>query len=488
MSCMRDQVLWLAASLITLDCSAATSGPSVSELLDRYTQALDATQSFRDTYEEVVDFSYRTSQSMEGKQFKRGQNRADGRARVYCQQYIWGDFNPKNRDLPESAPRYNLRIVEADTTRYVHATAVNNPRVKGTAYFQPAKQDPALFNMETFAGSYGYLACDKRLDVVLRAAKRISIRPATEIVNGVACHVIDARTAYGRYTVWLDPTHGYNAAKVTRKATGGDKESEWLMPKGDHASGSVVITRFDQVGGVWVPVEADQETVYTSGELFRRSRSHYQRANVVLDPDHDKLGSFANPLEHPANDPELNNETRVSILLPSSVSVKASWQDGKIVDASGKVIDISQLWPNTEKSLLDTPLPALTDLSKDLSQLEISDKPLLVCLCDLQQRSSRNNLSRLARKVDALSVEGLAIVVVQVSPMDLKRYQNWLKNANIDLPIHICEGDFDLKKADWATKGLPWLILTDKSHIVRAEGFTVDELDLRIGELEHPSP
>ena len=144
----------------------------------------------------------------------RGRNRADGRARVYCQQYIWGDFNPQNRNLPESNPRYNLRIVEAYNKRYVHARAINNPDVKGTASFQPANEDPALLNMQTYAGCYGYLGCDKRLDVVLREAKQISMRSTAEMVNGIACHVIDADTQYGRYTVWLDPAHGYNAAKI----------------------------------------------------------------------------------------------------------------------------------------------------------------------------------------------------------------------------------------------------------------------------------
>jgi hypothetical protein len=251
--------------------------------------------------------------------------------------------------------------VEAYNKRYVHARAINNPDVKGTAYFQPANEDPALLNMQSYAGCYGYLGCDKRLDVVLREAKQISMRSTAEMVNGIACHVIDADTQYGRYKVWLDPAHGYNAAKISRTATGGYKESEHLMPQGDHASGFVVITRFEQVGGVWFPVEADQETAYTSGRLFRRSHSHYKRANIVLNPDHDKLGSFDNPLEHPANDPELKEGTHVSIILPNSVGVKATWQDGKVIDESGKVIDVSELWDTTKLSLLNTPLPALTE-------------------------------------------------------------------------------------------------------------------------------
>ncbi|MHC4351736.1 MAG: hypothetical protein ACYS0H_03375 [Planctomycetota bacterium] len=460
---------------------AASQAASVPELLQRYTQALDATESFTDAYEEVSDYSYRMpdgSRVAKGRRFARGQHRADG-ARLYMQNYYWGDFNPKLMDLPESDSRYNLRI-EADGRHYNHSTAVNDPRVKGTAALQPAHQDKAAITIGTYSGIYGFLGSDERLDAVLRGAKRISMRPTTETVSGVACHVIDADTRYGQYTVWLDPVHGYNAAKVTRKATGGHRENQWLMPKGDHARGAVVITRFERVGSMWVPAEADQETVYTSGELFRRSSNRYKRSNIVLNPDHDKLGSFDNPLEHPANDPELKNGRRVRITTPGSVKVKGSWQDGKVVDESGKIVDVAQLWAATELSLLDTPLPSLTDLSKDLSQVQTGNKPLLVCLCDIQQRPSRQCLSRLSKMVAALSARGFGIVVVQASSVDLKRYQTWLKNEIGDLRVHMCEGDFGVKKKAWAVKGLPWMILTDKDHVVRAEGLSLDELQLRI--------
>jgi hypothetical protein len=218
--------------------------------------------------------------------------------------------------------------------------------------------DTPRLNMQTFAGIYGHVGCDKRLDAVLAAAKKISVRPATEKINGVPCHVIDAETEYGRYTVWLDPAHGYNTARVTRKAMAGHKEHEWPMHPGDRASGSLLVTRFDQVQGVWVPVEAEYEASFVRGKQFRRNRSHYKRANIVLNPDHDKLGSFDNPLlENPANDPEFKDGATVRILLPNSVWVKAIWKDGKVIDESGKVINIPELWaasktspPNTNAS------------------------------------------------------------------------------------------------------------------------------------------
>jgi len=333
---------WVGSAAIG---QSASQTASVPELLQRYTQALDATQSFIESYEEVCDYKNRMpgqSKATGGKRFARGQIRSDGH-RIYSRNYYWGDFTSNMKGLPEDAPRYNLRI-EADKRLYVHTTALNTPRVKGTASLQPAFSEKGVMNRGRCSGIHGFLGSDERLDAVLRGANRVSVRPTTYTVNGFACHVIDADTQYGRYTVWLDPAHGYHAAKVTRKAAGGQKEREDVMPKGDRSIGSVVITRFEQVGGVWVPVEAEDEIAYTSGVFFRSQRDHFKRTNITLNPDHNKLDSFDIPLENPANDPELNNATRVRIFLPNSPTIKATWKDGKVIDESGKVVNIRQLW------------------------------------------------------------------------------------------------------------------------------------------------
>jgi len=138
-------------------------------------------------------------------------------------------------------------------------------------------------------------------------------------------------------------------------------------------------------------------------------------------------------------------------------------------------------------SLSGKPLPDLSALSKDLNQIQAPDTPLLVCLCDIQQRPSRQCLFGLSQKVDALSARGLALVVVQVSDVP-ELHQPWLNNALTDLPIHMCECDFETRRRAWAVSGLPWLILTDKDHVVRADGFALSELDLKIMEIERANP
>jgi len=45
------------------------------------------------------------------------------------------------------------------------------------------------------------------------------------------------------------------------------------------------------------------------------------------------------------------------------------------------------------------------------------------------------------------------------------------------------EGDEEKIRFAWGVKALPWLILTDKQHIVQAEGFNINELDEKITAL-----
>ncbi len=468
---------------------ARSPTPSVQELLDRYKQALDATQSCIDVYEGTCDGGYRTQQSSQafyGKRSIRGQNRADGR-RTFAQIYIWGDFNAQLRNLPESNPRYYLTI-DVDKWVYAHSTAINDPQVRGSASVQPSASEKGSFGHEVYSGVFGLLGSDERLDAVLRGAERISVRPAPETIRGSACAVIEADTKYGQYTVWLDPAHGHNAAKVVRKAVGGQHEFGWDMAAADRASGKVEVIRFAQVGGVWVPMEVDQETSYTSGQLFRRDHTRYKRTKITLNPDHDKLGSFDNPLlKNPANDPELKKDgTRVHILGP--ITFKGSWQKGRVVDESGNVVDLRQLMAGVQASLLNKALPALTDLAQNLSQVQASNKPLLVCLCDLDQRPSRQCLSELAGKMAGLTSQGVEVLVVQVAKVDMKQHEVWLKENAIMTPIHHASADFAAKQSAWGATSLPWLILTDKSHIVRAEGFPVGELESRVKELDGRKP
>jgi hypothetical protein len=130
-----------------------------------------------------------------------------------------------------------------------------------------------------------------------------------------------------------------------------------------------------------------------------------------------------------------------------------------------------------ETSIRGKPLPDLRELG--LSSTEVKGKPLLLCLCDIDQRPSRRCLSDLAGKANGLAVQGVALLIVQVSKIDLSQYQTWLKDNGIALPIHVFAGDFQARRTAWGVGALPWLILADEERTVRAEGFGVEELDDR---------
>jgi len=62
---------------------------------------------------------------------------------------------------------------------------------------------------------------------------------------------------------------------------------------------------------------------------------------------------------------------------------------------------------------------------------------------------------------------------------------NWLRKYKVTFPVgRIMTGPEGLSKT-WGVQSLPWLILSDRQHIVTAEGFALNELNERIREANH---
>ena len=134
------------------------------------------------------------------------------------------------------------------------------------------------------------------------------------------------------------------------------------------------------------------------------------------------------------------------------------------------------------RSLVGKPLLDLKGLG--LTPADANDKPLLVCFIDVEQRPSRNTVVQLAKQAEPLQQKGLVIVAVQASPMDEAALKAWAKENNVPFPIGMVGADEEKTRFAWGVKALPWLTLTDKDHIVRAEGFALDELGRKIEEVQ----
>jgi len=217
---------------------------------------------------------------------------------------------------------------------YSHAKNKVSPASLGSANTFPytRKEESRPGSPKGFSYLMGHIASNQRFDTILRGADHISVRKETETIRGSACYVIEADTKYGQYKVWLDPEHGYHSAKIQSKSEEGDYFKKHRLSMGDGGTAYLDIVSFEKVDGVWVPMEVNGGHHRFAGSpeyCFSKEDTHFKRTQIILNPDHDKLGSFADPiLEDPNNDPELVNGTRVRI---DRLPTRYIWQDGRAV-------------------------------------------------------------------------------------------------------------------------------------------------------------
>jgi hypothetical protein len=131
-------------------------------------------------------------------------------------------------------------------------------------------------------------------------------------------------------------------------------------------------------------------------------------------------------------------------------------------------------------SLVGKTLPDLKDASVFFSPEQHKGKMILVCFWDMNQRPSRNCIAQLAGRADQLGPEGITIVSIQASEVIGNVLDKWVRANDIPFPVGTIRSDIEKTRSAWGVRSLPWLILTDKDHIVRAEGFSLSELDEKL--------
>lgn len=135
--------------------------------------------------------------------------------------------------------------------------------------------------------------------------------------------------------------------------------------------------------------------------------------------------------------------------------------------------------PRRGPSLQGKPLPPLRDLGIDLLA-DAEGRMLLVCLGDVNQRPSRYCLTQLADQAGHLKEKGVATVAVQAAPAEEGALAKWVQENKIPFPVGSLAGGIDKTKSAWGIASLPHLILTDRRHVVIAEGFSLSDLDKQI--------
>ena len=127
-------------------------------------------------------------------------------------------------------------------------------------------------------------------------------------------------------------------------------------------------------------------------------------------------------------------------------------------------------------SLMGKSLPEFNDIEIDFNFARANEQMILVCFFDMQQRPSRNCISRLVEWAGQIRQNEISVIAIQATKVDLNSLNEWLKENNVPFTIGTIQDNEEQVRFNWGVKSLPWLILTDKKHIVIAEGFSVNEL------------
>jgi len=127
--------------------------------------------------------------------------------------------------------------------------------------------------------------------------------------------------------------------------------------------------------------------------------------------------------------------------------------------------------------LVGKPLPDFEGIQIEFDVGQAQDRMMLLCFFDMDQRPSRNCIMQLANQADWLKEKGITVVAIHAAKVEQAKLDEWARENKITFPVGMIPEQEEQIRFDWGVKLLPWLILTDKRHIVTTEGFVMNELD-----------
>jgi hypothetical protein len=330
----------------TARSKAKPKKPTAFEILDKYAKTQDKLQSFIVKFEHTP---YQASSSLPGQLPRLGKGQAGGfdeirfdgkRSKSLFR--LWGHVGMSPEFTPKDRAKYGSRLWDGETFfqyggQEKHASFPFGSVTQITNFKDNIEEGRKTFCHARFKlGGYFY-GDHERADSILRNADTISVRDKTQSIGASDCHVIDAVTKHGKYTLWIDPLHGYNIAKAIARKTRGDLWSHGVLKGKAKIFFSLRNVRFKKIDGVWVPMEADtySSQTWSKGE-FWKSSGHTKRTEFIMNPDHDALGSF------------LPDDIRDGAKIYSINGIRTKgykWQNGGPVDENGRKVDYKSVKP-----------------------------------------------------------------------------------------------------------------------------------------------
>lgn len=340
-----------------------------SQLLAEYELNHEKLKTHITKYEQVIEIL--DSDSGNVPRFSRSEYefRTDGRRVDWIIKDWFGLDSPDTADLVEPSS-HNRTIWDGNMYIELGYPPIGYDKKRGSAFFSDTKK--AEFVLTAYGGYNtldGVFWGDKKeIPRILDQSSDISLRSKMEETNGTDCYVIDAITPNGKYSLWIDPEHGYNIAKAKVHKTGDDllygKPISQHRRRTTNRSGGAKYTgprrtgnrreefsfsldrvEFQQVGDCWVPVEAyyQHTTKFDDGQV-KVERKHDKRVFIDLEPDFEAVGAFV---------PDIPDG--MQILLEGAPGITYKWQAGKMVPNVDKLV-IADLDKITDEIMAEEPV------------------------------------------------------------------------------------------------------------------------------------
>jgi len=230
------------------------------------------------------------------------------------------------------------------------------------------------------------------------------------------------------------------------------------------------------------------------GTVTDASGNPLQDVEVVISPPGyierpNKEGEFSGevaPLEKATITVRERQDQQKSAFVPGSGGPRTLLVSEPFIVDEGEIVEKNLVFTGSgssdRPSLVGKALPDLKELKLTLSPEDGEGKMLLVCFFDMEQRPSRYCITELDKQAEQLKQKGVTIVAVQASAVEASTLKEWVKKQSISFAVGMVAGDVEKTKFDWGVRSLPWLILSNRKHVITAEGFSVTELDKKIKE------
>ncbi|MBE0536520.1 MAG: carboxypeptidase regulatory-like domain-containing protein [Phycisphaerae bacterium] len=291
----------------------------------------------------------------------------------------------------------------------------------------------------------------------------------------------DITDEQGRFAIELEEGVQFNlrfspdnhAALIVYDIPAGTKDLKVTLPEGGTVNGRLVrMERGDKVPipNAEVKIEQVDRTSYTHLGFDR------DRTTVT-----DSQGRFLfkhirrkiRPMSSRSSE-QWEYVSRVWKISYGSTAKNVVFYDNTAIDDFELLVEPD---PSPMQLRAGAPLPSFDGIKIDFAADRTKDKAILVCFFDMQQRPSRNCILQLAGRAEMLKEKGVVVACVQTSMIEENELAEWVKEQGVSFPVGIVTGDEKAAQQAWGVQSLPWLILTDKNHMVKAQGFGLSDLE-----------